>query len=254
MAARLRIDQGSVSRLELATRVPTLDLVTRYLDALGASEEVRQEILDELAEQRVEVALWRRLHRAGMRQHQERYGSMERSAAAIREWNPHVVPGLLQTADYTRAMCRAQEIPGLSDVEGIVAGRIDRQEVLRDWTKRFSFLLAETVLRTRDVPPEVMNEQLDSILLMSAASHIEVGVVPLDVLTPTGTTFLVLDDQTVLIELATRELAIHEADEVARYVDIFERLRARAVRGAHLAELIQSIASDLANGKAGRAP
>jgi len=100
-----------------------------------------------------------------------------------------------------------------------------------------------------------MNEQLDSILLMSAASHIEVGVVPLDVLTPTGTTFLVLDDQAVLIELATRALAaIHEADEVARYVDMFERLRARAVRGAHLAELIRSIASDLADRTAGGAP
>jgi hypothetical protein len=99
-----------------------------------------------------------------------------------------------------------------------------------------------------------MNAQLDSILLMSAASHIEVGVVPLDVLTPTGTTFLVLDGQTVLIELATRELAIHEADEVARCVDIFERLRARAVRGADLAELVQSIASHLADGTAGEAP
>jgi hypothetical protein len=53
-------------------------------------------------------------------------------------------------------MCRAQEIPGLSDVDGIVAGRIDRQEVLRDRTKRF-FLLAETVLRTRRAP-EVMSE------------------------------------------------------------------------------------------------
>jgi hypothetical protein len=41
---------------------------------------------------------------------------------------------------------------------------------------------------------------------------------------------------------------------VALYVDIFERLRARAVRGALVAELIRSIASDLADGTAGEAP
>jgi hypothetical protein len=49
----------------------------------------------------------------------------------------------------------------------------------------------------------------------------------------------------------TRELAIHEAEEVVRYLDIFERLRARAVRGAELAELVRGIASGLADRTAG---
>lgn len=253
LAARLGITQGRISRLELETLVPTSDLVARYLDALGAPESVHQAILDELIKQRVEVATWRRLHRAGLRQHQQRYGTMERAASTIRDWSDHVVPGLLQTSEYIRAMCRAWDVPGLSDVEGIVTGRLERQEALHDRSKRFSFLLGEAVLRTRDIPPEVMREQLDAIVLASLASHIELGVIPDGVMVPSSTDFLLLDDQTVVISLDTREVVIREPEEVARYLDIFERLRARAVRGADLAELVRSIASDLADRIAGEA-
>jgi transcriptional regulator with XRE-family HTH domain len=127
MAERVGISQGRISKLELESQTPTVDLVTRYLDALGVSAEVRKDILDQLAEHRVEIALWRRLHRAGLRQHQHRYGEMERSATAVREWSEHLVPGLLQTPDYIREMCCVWDVPGLSDVEGIVTGRIERQ-------------------------------------------------------------------------------------------------------------------------------
>lgn len=246
LAARLKIGQGRVSRLELETVLPTTDLVTRYLDALGVTSDVRQDILDELVEERVEVATWRRLHRAGLRQHQERYGAMERSATAIRDWTDRVVPGLLQTPDYIRAMCRVWNVPGLSDVEGIVAGRLERQKTLHDRTKRFSFLLGEAVLRTHDVSGEVMQDQLDTILLASLMSHVELGVVPLGAMLPCSTGFMIMDNQTVTISLDTREVVIHEDAEVARYLDIFERLRDRAVRGEALAELLRDVRRNLA--------
>jgi transcriptional regulator with XRE-family HTH domain len=247
MAARVGISQGRVSKLELESQTPTVELVARYLDALGVSAEVRQDVLDHLAEHRVEIALWRRLHRAGLRQHQHRYGEMERSATAGREWSEHLVPGLLQTPDYIREMCRVWDVPGLSDVEGIVTGRIERQEVLQDRTKRFSLIFGEVALRTTDVPPEVMREQLDRVLLAAVMSHVEVGVVPVSAMVPTPTGFTMMDDQTVLISLATREVQVHELDEVARYLDIFERLRARAVRGEALAELVRDVRRELAN-------
>ena len=98
---------------------------------------------------------------------------------------------------------------------------------------------------------EVMREQLDAILLASLASHIEVGVVPACVMIPASTGFRLLDDHAVFVELDTREVVIREPEEVARYLDIFERLRARAVRGAELAELVRGIASDLADRTAG---
>jgi hypothetical protein len=172
---------------------------------------------------------------------------MERSATAVREWSEHLVPGLLQTPDYIREMCCVWDVPGLSDVEGIVTGRIERQEVLQDRTKRFSLIFGEVALRTTDVPPEVIREQLDRVLLASVMSHVEVGVVPVSAMVPTPTGFTMMDDQTVLISLATREVQVHEPDEVARYLDIFERLRARAVRGEALAELVRDVRRELAN-------
>ncbi len=248
LAVRMGIGQGRLSRLELETQTPTLDLVTRYLDALGVSPEVRHDILDQLAEQRVEVALLRRLHRVGLRQHQHRYGDMERSATAVRTWSEHVVPGLFQTPDYIRAMCRAWDVPGLTDVEGIVTGRDERQRVLQDRSKRFSLIFGEAALRTSDVSPEVMREQLDRIVLTAVMSHVEVGVVPISVMVPSATGFTVMDDHTVLVGLATREVMIHEPEEVTRYLDIFERLRPRRVRGEALADLPRGVRRDLTEG------
>jgi transcriptional regulator with XRE-family HTH domain len=241
VAAKIGITQERISRLELQALVPTGDLVGRYLDALGATADVRQDILDELVEQRAQVATWRRLHRTGLRQHHRRYAEEERAATVVRNWSDRIVPGLLQTADYARAMCAAWDVPGLTDVEGIVAGRLERQEILRDRTRRFVFLISEVALRTTDIAAEVLAEQLDAIVLTGAASHIEVGVIPATVMVAASTDFRILDDQVVVIDLDTREVRITEPEEVARYLDIFERLRARAVRGAALAELIRDV-------------
>ncbi len=245
LALRMGLGQGRISRLELESQTPTVELVARYLDALGVDPAIRQDVLDQLVEQRVEVASWRRLHRAGLRQHQHRYGDMERAAAVVREWSWDVVPGLLQTPEYTRAMCRVWDVPGLTDVEGIVAGREERQQVLQDRSKRFTLLLRESALRTVDVAPEAMLGQLDRIAMASVMSHVEVGVLPCGAMVPCATAFAVMDDQTVLVGLDTREVVVTELEEVTRYLTIFERLRARALRGEALAELIRDVRRSL---------
>jgi transcriptional regulator with XRE-family HTH domain len=246
LAARLGITQGRISRLEMETAVPTTDLIARYLDALSVSEGVRQDILDRLVEQRAEVATWRRLHRAGLREHQRRYAEQERAAKVVRNWSDRVIPGLLQTPDYIRAMCAVWDVPGLTDVEGIVDGRLERQGVLHDRSKRFAFLISEVVLRTTDVPPEVMQDQLDAILVASLMSHVELAVIPAAAMVPASTDFRILDEQAVVIDLDTREVRITEPDEIARYLDVFDRLRARALRGDALADLIRDVRRGLA--------
>ena len=246
LAHRLGIGQARMSRIELGTHVPTTDLVSRVLAALNSADDVRQDILDQLAELHVEVSTWRRLHRGGLRKHQDRYGAMEASASEIREWSDGVVPSLLQTSGYITAMCETWDVPGLVDVDGIVAGREQRQEILRDRTKRFAFFMNEAALRCRDIPSEVMAEQLDRILLLAAMRHIAVGIVPRDVMVPASTAFVVLDDRAVLIDLDTTEVIIREPDQVSRYRDIFDRLTARAVTGRALAALVQEIAGTLA--------
>ncbi len=241
LAARLGITQGRISRLEMETTVPTTDLVARYLDALGVADEVRQDLFDRLIEQRTEVATWRRLHRAGLRAHQQRYADQDRVATTVRNWCDRVVPGLLQTPDYIRAMCTVWDVPGLTDVEGIVAGRLERQEVLHDRSKRFAFLISEVVLRTTDVPREVMQDQLDRIVVASLAAHIDVGVIPATAMIPASTDFRILDDQAAVIDLDTREIRITEPEEVARYLDIFGRLHSRSLRGEDLADLVRDV-------------
>jgi hypothetical protein len=164
----------------------------------------------------------------------------------VRNWSDRVVPGLLQTPDYIRAMCAVWDVPGLTDVEGIVDGRLERQRVLHDRSKRFAFLISEVVLRTTDVPPEVMQDQLDAILVASLMSHVELAVVPAAAMVPASTDFRILDEQAVVIDLDTREVRITEPNEIARYLDVFDRLRARALRGDALADLIRDVRRGLA--------
>jgi transcriptional regulator with XRE-family HTH domain len=245
LAARAQISQSRISEWETGGVTPEKASIEALADALGVSPAARAELLDHLAQLHVEVSTWRVLHRAGMRSHQDRYGSMEQSSSEIREWSGSTVPGLLQTSDYVRTMCETWDVPGLVDVDGIVAGREHRQEILAERTKRFQFLMGESALRCRDIPAEVMAEQIDRILLLAAMRHIEVGIVPRDVMVPAATGFDVFDDRLVLIDLDTTEVIIRDPDQVARYLDIYERLRVRAVRGADLADLVRTIAHDL---------
>jgi hypothetical protein len=77
-------------------------------------------------------------------------------------------------------------------------------------------------------------------------SHVEVAVVPAAAMVPASTDFRILDEQAVVIDLDTREVRIAERDEIARYVDVFDRLRARALRGDALADLIRDVRRGLA--------
>jgi transcriptional regulator with XRE-family HTH domain len=245
LAARAQISQARVSEWERGRVTPERPSIETLAEALRLAPDVRAELLDHLDQLQVEVSTWRMLHRAGMRSHQARYGSMESSASQVREWSDGVLPGLLQTSEYTRAMCEAWDVPGLVDVDGIVAGREQRQGILSDTTKRFTFLLNEAALRCRDIPADVMAGQIDRILLLAAMRHIDVGVVPLGIMVPASTAFDLLDDSVVLIDLDTTEVIIREPDQVARYIDIFERLRTRAVTGRALAALIEEIGTTL---------
>jgi hypothetical protein len=224
---------------------PEKPSVEALADALEVPAETRAELLDHLAQLHVEVGTWRMLHRGGMRKHQDRYGALEQTSSEIREWSGSTVPGLLQTPDYIRRMCEVWNVPGLVDIDGIVAGREHRQGILADRSKHFLLLMDESALRCRDISPEVMAEQLDRILLLAAMHHVEVGVVPRDVMVPAATGFDIFDHRLVLIDLDTTEVTIREPDQVGRYLEIFERLRALAMRGADLAELVRTIAHEL---------
>ncbi|MEV4361975.1 helix-turn-helix transcriptional regulator [Nonomuraea sp. NPDC049625] len=107
---------------------------------------------------------------------------VEEKAHTIRTWQPLVVPGLLQTARYARAILSAE--PGVTEqwIEAAVETRLRRQSVFeRESPPMYWALLDECALLRPVGGKEVMREQLEHLLEMSGRPNISFQVVPLEV-------------------------------------------------------------------------
>lgn len=248
LAERLGVTQSMVSHLELGRDTPAEAMVERLAGALRLSDEVKAELVDQLADLAVEVNTLRALQRRGDRWIQQQVGSRERTARTLWTFQPALVPGLLQVADYTAAMLRVM----LDDPTGgaeLLAGREERQRILYDESRRFRFLLTEAVLRTRVARVSVMRAQLRRLLALAEGfDHIEVGVLP------TGaplrrwamTGFDVMDD-VVSVELQHDEVLIRDPHEVAKYRELFEQLWSSGLDGASATALVRRVDRWLSN-------
>ncbi|MEV4627832.1 helix-turn-helix transcriptional regulator [Micromonospora sp. NPDC049523] len=105
------------------------------------------------------------------------YLEAERNARQLRCFEPLLVPGLLQTENYARAVMRSVDVRSESEVEQYVASRMERQEILkREDPPQFIGVIDESVLRRRDA---IMGEQLAHLLRMAELPHVHLNVVPL---------------------------------------------------------------------------
>ncbi|KUO11920.1 helix-turn-helix domain-containing protein [Streptomyces sp. DSM 15324] len=107
---------------------------------------------------------------------------LEARAARIQSFNASLIPGLLQTAAYMRALFAEGE-PGISpeEIESLTAARLGRQEILRrDCPPDFWWILNEAVLRQAVSGRAVMREQLAALLPLMETRHTTIQVVPFE--------------------------------------------------------------------------
>ncbi|MEU8797256.1 helix-turn-helix transcriptional regulator [Spirillospora sp. NPDC048819] len=122
-----------------------------------------------------------RLRRLAERAHDpgwwNQYTPIEVRASRICYWALAIIPGLLQTANYARALLEDGQI--IEDVEATVGARIARQEVLsRDKPPELRALINESALDQPVGGPEVMGEQLAHLITLSHRRNIILRVVP----------------------------------------------------------------------------
>jgi transcriptional regulator with XRE-family HTH domain len=166
------------------------------------------------------------------------YLGLESSATQIRQFQAGLVPGLLQTEHYARAILTAVW-PG-EDVEELVEARLRRQQVLeRADAPLLTFVIDEAALHRRIGGPAVMAEQVERLESLAAMPDVSILVLPFDAGAHAGLagSFVLLnigDDRAVYLEDAEGGLLRRDDPPVA---DDYER---RFQRLAELAEPIET--------------
>lgn len=181
VAHHLNIGQASVSRIENGQAVPSLPQVNAWVEAVRASPEQRETLIALTEAALNEVESWRVRQRAGLPSMQADVQSLEATAYVHRCFQPSLIPGLLQTAEYARHVFTLVDVLGDGDYSGAVAGRLERQKILYQEDHRFEFLITEAALKLRICPQRVMDAQLAHIGSVATLSNVKVGVIPLDV-------------------------------------------------------------------------
>ncbi|MFI5615988.1 helix-turn-helix domain-containing protein [Streptomyces sp. NPDC051567] len=107
------------------------------------------------------------------------YIAMEEIATHIRTWQLALVPGLLQTADYVRALGVTSDWTHPDEIEVLVETRLKRQSRLWDDSPlEFHVVLWEAALRQQIGSPEVMRSQLNHLVEMARLPNVHVQVLP----------------------------------------------------------------------------
>jgi transcriptional regulator with XRE-family HTH domain len=174
-AAQLSWSYSKLNRFENGRAVPSPKVVEQILSLYGVPGGKRDSLI-QLARQAGERGWWEEL---GV--FTGSYVGLEDSASFMRLWRPLLVPGLLQTEDYARAMIEASILDlGPADVEKRVKARIARQTLLsRPNAPEFHAIIGEAALRQQVGGRDVMREQLRKLEAMGRKrSNVTIQVLP----------------------------------------------------------------------------
>ena len=239
-AKRLGWQASRVSRIETRQSGITAPDLRKLLNVYGVDDEEHRAYLAELARRVNERGWWQKY--AGL------IGgdyadliSLEAEARTIRTYEQELVPGLLQTPEYARAVLRiGRPTETAEQIDRRVEVRIERQEVLTRSDPpppRFNVVLSEGVLRRPVGGYDVMRKQLEYLMRPRDRANVTVQVLPFDagvhpsMMAPfTMITFPDTDDLGVVnVENATGTLFLEEPAEVRFYDEIWSTLQVSAL-------------------------
>jgi transcriptional regulator with XRE-family HTH domain len=245
-AAQLNWSYSKLNRFELGRAIPEPKVVGQILRLYGVEGE-RHESLVQLAREAHERGWWETL---GV--FTGSYVGLEDEASHLRLWRPLLVPGLLQTEDYSRALIEAaltKRSP--AEVEKRVRARIARQTLLgRPDAPQFHAVIGEAVLRHETGGREVLHEQLRKILdVISKRPNVTVQVLPFSAGASVGLegafTHLEfpepIDPDVSYIEDLSGEQYVESADGNRRFRLAHDRIAGQALSTEASAELIADI-------------
>ncbi|MFJ2950524.1 helix-turn-helix domain-containing protein [Streptomyces sp. NPDC087226] len=171
-----RIESGKGRRPP--TEADVRALLTRY-----GTDEYEASVLLKLLRRAGEPGWWQRYDKRLMPEWFDRLVGLQEAAATIRTFEIQYVPGLLQTADYTRAVVE-RGLPNVpsGEVRRRVELRMRRAELLqREDAPQIWAVIDESVLLRVLGSRAVMREQLEHLVTLAERPNVTVQIVPLDV-------------------------------------------------------------------------
>ena len=246
-ATELHSSISALSRIETAHQTVNYHMVKSMLDLYNASD--RWDELTALALLAKKPGWWRS-HGLDDRG----YVPLEAAAMTVREYALTVMPGLLQTTEYARALLRTGIDPlSDTDLEREVAVRLHRQRRLycQDDPLRFTAVVDEGVLHRAIGGPEVLRAQLDQLLILGELDTVTLQVLPSEVADRPAWdgTFIVLsypepdEPDLAYIEYLIGAAHIEAPQDVTRCKLAFDRLRSAALSPADTSALLERLAS-----------
>ncbi|MDX3386493.1 helix-turn-helix transcriptional regulator [Streptomyces niveiscabiei] len=229
LAARCNMSQSKVSRIENGKARPSLLDIETLLAALDASPEVVEEVASLARRANTEWQDARGLRRKGLDKKQRELAGLEASSTEFRFFLLSMITALLSTPEYIRASLA--HIPG--DRSKAVAKKLERQEVLYDRSKSFTFILTEQAARSPFLPSDAMAVQLDRLTSLTYLPNVRLRVIPLDVQLPgcSLNTFTIYDDKLATAELSTGVMVFRDPRDIRTYAEEFSTYEGCALFG-----------------------
>jgi transcriptional regulator with XRE-family HTH domain len=238
------ISQSRMSRIEHGLFLPTEDEVTKLADLYKAPVNTRRRLLRVLKDLRAEEAPARVVMRRGAWRLQRRIATIEEHAAQIDGFAATVVPGLLQTADYARAVFADGGELSVDAQDRAVAERVARSAIIEAGQRQITMIMAEGALRWQAGGPQVMVEQLERLARLAVGKRVRLGVIPwttrVSVFALHG--FNMYDRSVVVIGTRSATAFITDDQDVDAYRTLFDELVAAGSFGADAARIISEIA------------
>ncbi len=176
----------------------------------------------------------------------------ENKAVRISAFQAMLVPGLLQTGDYARAVISGNVNMPADEVDERVAARLARRSLFRqEYPPRFTFYLHEAVLRLPIGGPAVMSDQLHHLLRMSVRPYLTLRVVPaaLGAHAALSGPFTLMEfaefRPVVYLDSETSSLFLERREEATAYQRILGALAHTALGEEESRELIATLATEL---------
>ena len=244
LAERLGWPHSKIYKLEGGRQTATSDDLRAWADAIG-QPDVYGELHARLRGFESHIRSWRRQLAAGHRPVQDIWNIEVDRSKTIYAWEESVIPGMLQTADYARAIfLRYADLYGtVRDTEEAVRTRILRQQWLHQGGHTFHALIWEAALHALICAPSDLAAQLDRLAGMVGMDTVELGIIPLgaSLKIPTANSFWILDDRLVVAEDWHAEIWLDDADSVTTYQKVWNTLWDSAIYGADAQNLISRV-------------